>query len=481
MTALPSKKPRIDPLTSIRFVAAILVVFYHIGGVKIPLVASFMSFAPYVITFFFVLSGFVMTFVYYRPGAPFDFKHFWLARISRIYPIYLLSFLLACIHYADVLGKINAPEYFSAVLLLQGWFPRYALSFNFVAWTLSVEIFFYFIFPFAIVLFRRLSLRTSIGFSTLFWIANQTVRQGLQHSGLDLHPNFLAYLPPFHLDSFLLGVVAGIWFLTRKERESPVSQKVNLLFLLISLGVVIIYDRIGFVPQMGSLNGLYAPLFVVIILTLALDRTRLAQWLSQRWLVVLGESSYALYALHGPLLFLFEDGLKWLGVSPSPYLLVFVYLPVTISLSIMAFRRIEWPAQNWLRSHPIQLVAIVLDIALIAAAIGLAFVARLGLPLDGFERSVRFSMRVGVPLIFLALVWSGYYSSLHASRPFRKVVLAVMVPVTIGFLGLAGSVLIAAKAGWIGSFPRTVLPIGFVFTLGMLWISQRLFIHLQAR
>ena len=146
---------KIDQLTSTRILASLLIVMHHLGAMEIPVLRSLVSVAVYAIGFFFVLSGFVMTIVYFHPDRPFSFRDFWVARISRIFPVYLFSFALTSIHYADVLSKLKWSEYLASAFLLQAWVPEYALTMNFPAWTLAVEMFFYLIFPLVIYLARR--------------------------------------------------------------------------------------------------------------------------------------------------------------------------------------------------------------------------------------------------------------------------------------------------------------------------------------
>lgn len=140
----------IEALTSIRFFAALCVLLYHSGGPAISslsatpeAVKNFFANGYLGVTFFFVLSGFILTHVYFgklHNGRA--VQQYALARFARIYPVYLLALLLATpFAPADDFWRI-APQFF----LLQLWFPPefhfWPANWNMQSWTLSAELFF---------------------------------------------------------------------------------------------------------------------------------------------------------------------------------------------------------------------------------------------------------------------------------------------------------------------------------------------------
>ena len=465
---------KIDPLTSTRFIAASFFILYHIRGMEIPLVKPLTDLTPYMISFFFVLSGFVMTLVYYHPGNRFNYRDFWVARVSRIYPIHLLSLALACIHYADVLGKIKPLEYFSAVFLFQAWIPQYALTFNFPAWTLSVEMFFYLLFPFLVMFAIRQPLRRMIWISLIIWAVNQIFRQILIHSGFNVNPAFIAYFPLLHLDAFLLGLVGGIWFLT-EGKNLVIKPSINLLFMLASVGVIVLLVGIFKVGnRLGAINGFFSPLFVLIILTLCFDQSVITRVLSQRWLVKLGESSYSLYIFHIPVLWIINDILLKFGIVSSPLVLLVTYAPFMIGLSVIIFRQIEWPAQKWLRTNPQKIILVVIDLVLIAGALALAFAFRVGFNVNSYMRSIQFAVRAGVPLTFVLLVLFGFYKPTKDKKRFW-IFMNLLLPLLFGLALLGAVMFLGMREGWIESFPRTYPVIGLFLTFGLLYMSRLAF------
>ena len=93
---------RIDQLTFLRFIAAIAIVVYHYGAAIAPFHFTAISFlfkqANLGVSFFYVLSGFVMMLAY-TDKAPINAKLFLWNRLARIYPIYILALLAVCIFF----------------------------------------------------------------------------------------------------------------------------------------------------------------------------------------------------------------------------------------------------------------------------------------------------------------------------------------------------------------------------------------------
>jgi peptidoglycan/LPS O-acetylase OafA/YrhL len=182
-------KPQILPLTGMRIVLAMWVVVFH----QIPsdsLLGQYMGHLPrplfslaatgYVaVGVFFVLSGFILALNYPVPdrwGRSQNIR-FGIARLARVYPVYLLGILLVIpvkhlIHHPVTEGIRGLLQ----ISLLQSWWPEAALTWNKPGWSLSNEAFFYLSFPAAGVLLWRISrLRTLLLTIGLLWLSAMTV------------------------------------------------------------------------------------------------------------------------------------------------------------------------------------------------------------------------------------------------------------------------------------------------------------------
>ena len=139
-------KYRVNALTATRAVAALMVVIHHFGGSVFPfnkLPAIFRN-GNIAVSYFFVLSGFVLFISYYRQQPAYG--NYIKRRIGRIVPVYLLALLLSISlafgfdHYT--LSGESVKQVVFSTLLLQAFIPSYPLTLNGPGWTISVEMFF---------------------------------------------------------------------------------------------------------------------------------------------------------------------------------------------------------------------------------------------------------------------------------------------------------------------------------------------------
>ncbi|QEV45514.1 acyltransferase [Streptomyces vinaceus] len=173
---------RLDTLTGLRFPAAFVVFLYHaalLAFLGVPWLSSGSAVTTYYdavahvgalgVTFFFVLSGFVLTWsARDTDTAP----RFWRRRFLKIVPNYVIVWALAMLVFAApvtdmTIGLLN-------LFMVQVWYPDFAINFgvNPAGWSLGVEAVFYLLFP-----------------VLLHWIKK---------------------IPAHRLNSWVVGVVAGI-------------------------------------------------------------------------------------------------------------------------------------------------------------------------------------------------------------------------------------------------------------------------------
>lgn len=155
------KNIHLGALDSFRGVAAISVVVYHLYISSAVSEWDFFRHSSLFVPFFFVLSGFVIAYVYDK--ATFSFKRFMIARGFRILPLYYLMLVcfiaLECLNYVlyhhfglffkniPFSGDRGFDQILPNLFLLQSWLPwTYPLSFNNPAWSLSVEWYLYIFF-----------------------------------------------------------------------------------------------------------------------------------------------------------------------------------------------------------------------------------------------------------------------------------------------------------------------------------------------
>lgn len=280
----------IPEINSLRFFAAIAVAVFHFGRWSIPfdegVLNNYALGFNLAVSFFFVLSGFIMATVY-NSLKTFSLDksfNFYLKRIVRIVPLYILALILTII-FSD--QSFHLKEFFLSLFFLQSWIPEYALSLNFTGWSLSVEMFFYLLFPF---IFPFVVGRKSIlKFTFIFWLLSSLVVLVLFYLGYDIA--FIKYFPLLHLNEFLIGMCAGIIYLRETYKRSNLLFFIPLVFLLLYIPLISQFNVIHH-------NGLLAPIFALLILGASRLKTTI---LSNSVLVKLGDASYGMYILQFPI------------------------------------------------------------------------------------------------------------------------------------------------------------------------------------
>jgi peptidoglycan/LPS O-acetylase OafA/YrhL len=356
---------RIYPLTSVRFFAASLVLFHHSVRIFLPAfsgrgvrgvpedMAGIVSLAfPVSASFFFFLSGYVLSCVYLQNAQIADKSKFFAARFARLYPLYFVVLVLdtpellvsEVQRHGMKIGLTKTAEIFAAnVTMLQVWNGSRLLRINPPSWSLCVEAFFYVCFPLLGVLLWRLrgarvwmtALALYAGGQALVWGLRPYLRVGMAMT-----------LPPLHLSTFALGILLARWQALQQERKDKAQIRVWQVSTVLGLSAGGLLGSVLLIPFFGVPapynNGLLAPIFAGFVWALSVIPTPLSRWLCGRWLVALGNASYALYLIHMPILSLFLH-FRWVTHAFYP-----VYLALCIGLSLLSFRYFETPARLWL-------------------------------------------------------------------------------------------------------------------------------------
>lgn len=356
---------KLDQLTFTRYLAAMTVVFFHFGQDAFPATNAWLkpiiTAGPIAVSYFFVLSGFIMAVAYYAPlkDAParkFNKWKYWLARFARIYPVYLVALALMIV--ANLRGDGSDPLTVGLSLtMLQAWIPGYAMTLNSPGWSISVELFFYLCFPILLLLARRDKIKTLLLFSVVLWLLSQGLQAWLHN--LDsyapktpLH-EFIYYHPLMHINTFVMGFVVGVYFCN--QRFDWLNNRWNGLLLLavtILIGLLLIAEtslEAAFGFQIDYNNGLIAPLFLAVIVLLAQNNGLTAKLFSIPVLMLLGEASYSLYILQRPIYGIYDRTLgNWVPMDSNVHFYLFA-LSLTL-LSIVSFKYFETPLRRVINS-----------------------------------------------------------------------------------------------------------------------------------
>jgi peptidoglycan/LPS O-acetylase OafA/YrhL len=345
------KRAPLNALTSIRFFAAMYVVLYHCeipSLVSIPAPAAHFFDSGYTgVTLFFSLSGFILAYNYPRVASRRDF---WISRFARIYPVYIISILAYLLIVEANPQQRGQPAFIPAALLsallIQSWFIPYATQLNSVAWTLSAETFFYAVFPFANPYCRkptRVLLVLFLAFTFALAISPILIALREPADGLYLAHLLDGPFPLFRLGTFLVGVLAGGWFLRGRRYRGLLPS--SLLFT----SILLVWAPPYLARPLKDMLLSYA--YTGVIYGLAtVNRGPLAN----RWLLLGGEISYSVYLLQFIVTRLERGTVIRLFPSHSPDSLGFVFgvfIPSLLLVSYLSFRFVEVPARLAIRNR----------------------------------------------------------------------------------------------------------------------------------
>lgn len=297
---------RLPSLTGMRFLAAVLVFAFHaayefpfqntaVGHAYSEIVAKSGQLG---VGFFFVLSGFVLTWT----ARPTDSaRRFWRRRLVKIYPNHVVTWVAALVLMLVAGQAVLAGSAVPNLFLLHAWVPKANVLFSMddVSWTLSCEALFYLSFPWLYSMIRRIPaerLWLWAGVIVLAILAVPLVAQLLPGQPLFVDTPlwrvwFVYLLPPVRALDFVLGMMMARIVLSGKW--------IRLGLLPTGLLVVVGYVVALYGPHLYSFVGAtIIPLALVIPAAATADVRSTASPLRGRVMVWLGEISFAFYLVH---------------------------------------------------------------------------------------------------------------------------------------------------------------------------------------
>ncbi len=366
-------RSRLPSLTGLRFLAALLVFGLHmsLSSSPNPPYAAINPFADkdvadgyewlfskagnLGVSFFFVLSGFVLTWSY-KPNEP--RTAFWRRRLIKIFPNHLVMWAVAMVAFA---APITRPlGWASNLFLVHSWFPQGDVfaSVNSPSWTLCSELLFYLLFPAIIVGLRR------IAPARLWWWAGGMVAGmvGVQLINLYLIPStpklpdtgvsltqlwFGYFFPVPRMFEFVLGallaliIVAGRWV--------PVKIWQALVLLAIGYGAALCLPYVwGF--GVATVVGVAALIGAVA----TADINGSSRFLATRTMRWLGDVSFGFYLAQGVVVFYGRPRTGGHTYStPVALLVIAAFLGATVLAGWALLTLVERPMmKRWARQRP---------------------------------------------------------------------------------------------------------------------------------
>lgn len=344
-------------LTGLRFVAATMVLVHHAAMVgQVPFLSPWHGFGTTGVSFFFVLSGFVLTW-----SAPESEKisDFYVRRVFRIWPLMFLSVLLAIpVFYSGRDVPVDVAALLLQIFALQAWFNSSKIYFggNPANWSLSNEAFFYLAHPFIARAIKRM--KTPLLGMSFFLVASiQIVLAYCAYNFFYPERAWLTYIfPGFRIFEFILGMLAARYILS----GGTFFNKFGSLGFGLALIFCWFYVQFTISPELsrGGRNAVlymrYAatPLIYTYIIASAasLDIRNGGTLLSGRVIVKLGHWSFAMYLIHATLIYAYKQNFGVLRPDNSNLLLYVAILIFSVVGAAVLHELVEAPLNNRLRA-----------------------------------------------------------------------------------------------------------------------------------
>lgn len=364
----------IRALTGLRIVAALWVVLFHFR----PLIwaasprlkedlAPLLDAGAQGVDLFFILSGFVLTWNYLeRMGPSWSTRatlHFLWLRLSRVWPVYLVTMHIAALwiiftlHVGTVpspdVEKLTAISYVRQLFMVQLWFEPFfdGTSWDGPAWSISAEWLAYLVFGVAVlVIFRMATVTRARGLLLMAFVASLPPTILLLASGHFYTP--WSWLPRI-VAQFLAGALAcaAVRRLRLTDRSRRLAGYCAVLMTAAIVGILYYYDA-NPVNGMIDPGGVVVVLFMPLVVTLAIGVGSLPAVLSTRLLVYGGKISFSLYMVHE----LVHTAWNWMVAEyqldfPMAVgkLVVLGLIAAALAGAALLYHGVEEPARRWMR------------------------------------------------------------------------------------------------------------------------------------
>ncbi len=373
----PTKPVYFPGLNGLRFIAAAVVAICHVEQRKKDLGFAnffdryfFYNAAGYSVTLFFVLSGFLITYLLLdekEKHGRISLKKFYLRRVLRIWPLYFLVIFIACsllphLPFFNLPGENAFRNDFSfrfvmLLLILPNVLHVLNLDvpYSGQTWSIGVEEQFYLVWP---IIFRRLKkyyLTLMLMIVAVVLLANGFLyisnnyfsAEQKMYSPLYKTLHFIGlYFTFFRISAMAIGGIgACLLFFNQSLKRFFVNRVAEIVAWLLLAVLIVAEAKIPYVC-----HEVYSCIFLVIILNAASGKSVFHFVLENRIVGYLGKISYGIYMFHGFMVVLSIELLyKSFGFTFNAWqtlILDILVIATTVALAAISYSYLERPFIN---------------------------------------------------------------------------------------------------------------------------------------
>ncbi len=331
-------------LDALRFIAFFLVFILHLPFTTFPAFNFIKAGGSIGVKFFFVLSGFLITYIILNEKQQtnqLNLVHFFKRRVLRIWPLFYLMiafafltpYLLSVLHLAYSNNGYQ-PNWLMSLLFLENYKMMFThdvpnVSPLNVMWSLCVEEHFY-------IIFGLVFYFISIKHVPLFFIAAIVFANLARFICYNQHIQFLDITT--NIDFFVFGALPAYWLITKEEivtqkmrNIQPVYKSVLIIFTIF---YCLISPNLHYWGQALIEPSIFGVLFLSIILIVVSNENGPFKISNQHVLSRLGLFTYGLYLTH----------------------------TIVINLLVQVFKRLQWSLDNSLNAILFSFLALILAV-----------------------------------------------------------------------------------------------------------------------
>lgn len=310
-------------LQAMRWIAIFMIFLSHVSFLLDTKYAAiyekYISGGNFGVSFFFLLSGFLLAYKYYGCITSVDFKYsynFTVSRIKKFYPLHIITVMFFIPNYfisyfANPI--IEVPLLLSNIFLIKSYIPwdLAYFSYNAPSWFLSTLLLLYFITPcllkyihmyidkynqkiLKVVLLAVTIYIIGVIILTLNKVDNQYIK-------------WYIYISPFfRIIDFSIGILAGIFIVYTKKLIKD-NKNINIfvfsiLEILSILIFLIAYKNRFSVDKFFRFGIYWIPFLLIIVIVFAFERGIISKIISNKGMIFLASISFEFFLIHNVVL-----------------------------------------------------------------------------------------------------------------------------------------------------------------------------------
>lgn len=344
-----NKRRHFHTFDAFRFIAFFLVFLLHAPLPDHSIFNLFSKSGGIGVSFFFVLSGFLITYILLfekETKNKINLKKFFIRRILRIWPLYYLMILFAFFtpYILEILNlpysnEGYTPNWLISCLFLENYNMMYTGSFPNtsplrVMWSLCIEEHFYIVWGTIFYFFSTKKIPIIILFSIIIATVSRIIYSYYSINDLDLFTN-IDYFAYGAIPAYCLIKKEGI---VKKINSISIVKKINIAF--ITLSYVFISPKINFQLQQFINPFIFGILFSLIIFFIISPKKSI--YIKDSNIISkLGVYTYGLYLYHTIVIILLTKVFEKLDFDTNNIYINILSLILTIIISMVSYHLFE--------------------------------------------------------------------------------------------------------------------------------------------